>query len=78
MKVREVVADLTPRLAAAAGEVADLRKQLDVALQRRDALIVQARTEGMTQVAIARAAKVSQPHIIRVLAAAEPGLLLPS
>lgn len=69
MRVREVAGDLTPRLTKAASDISDARKQLDVALDRRDELIVQADREGMTQRAIARAAGVSQPHVLRVLAA---------
>jgi DNA-directed RNA polymerase specialized sigma subunit len=76
--VRAVARDLAPRLRKAADDVADARKAVELALERRDKLIVQARTEGMSQTAIATHARVSQPHIVRLLAAAEPGLLLPS
>ena len=75
---RAVAGDIAPRLAKARDDVAEARQQLDLALERRDKLIVQARTEHMSQKAIALHAGVSQPHIVRLLAAAEPGLLLPS
>lgn len=78
MTPREVALDLRPRLEKAAADVEDARKQLDVALTRRDTLVVQARTEGMSQKAIATAAKISQPHVVRLLAAAQPGLALPA
>lgn len=67
---REVGGDFAARLAKAASELDDARTQAAAALDRRDQIIVEADREGMSQRAIARFARVSQPHVIRVVAAA--------
>ncbi len=62
---------LPDRIRASADRVADLTKQLADEREVRDDLIVQAVDDaGMSQRAVAKAAGVSQPHLIRILAAA--------
>lgn len=74
---QSVLADLTPRLEAAARAVKDAQVELALALEARNELIVQAVDEGMAQTKVAAAAQVSQPQVVRVLAASEPDALLP-
>jgi len=74
---RAVAHGLAERVDAVVAEVADLRRQLDIALERRDALMVEARQEGMSQSTIAGKFKVSQPHVMRILASAQARLALP-
>lgn len=69
--------DLTPRLEAAANAVKDAQIELELAIEARNELIVQAVDEGLTQKAVAAAAGVSQPHVVRVLAGSEPDAVLP-
>lgn len=69
--VREVLADMAPRLESAATEVEDARKALDLALERRNELIVAAVDQGMTQRRIAALSRIGSPHVIRILAAAD-------
>lgn len=69
--------DLTPRLEAAAAAVADAKVELALAIEHRDALVVEAADEGMTQKRIASAIGCGQPHIIRILAASERDAVLP-
>lgn len=72
-----VLQDLQPRLEAAVSEVADARLQLEVALERRDRLVVQAVDEGMQQSRVAKIAGVSPPHVIKILAKSQPSEVLP-
>lgn len=64
----EVLADMLPRLTAAAGDVADARTALELALLRRDELAAAAVDEGMRQKDVAAAIGVKPPHLIRILA----------
>lgn len=59
--------DLLPRIAAAADEVAQARELLDVATRRRNELMVEAVDEGVAQQQVARAARISQPRLIKIL-----------
>lgn len=60
---------LPDRIKASADRVEALTKQLLNERRTRDALIVAAVDEaGMSQRAVARAAGISQPHLIRILA----------
>lgn len=77
MTQRVVLSDLTPRLEAAANAVKDAELEYRLALEQRDALVVQAVDEGMQQRRVAKAAGVSQPHVIRILARSEPDAVLP-
>lgn len=72
-----VLTDLVPRLESARDAVKDAQVELELALEHRNELIVQAVDEGLTQKTVATAAGVSQPHVIRVLAASEPDAVLP-
>jgi hypothetical protein len=72
-----VLQDVQPRLEAAVAEVADARLQLEVALERRDALVVQAVDEGMQQSRVAKLAQVSAPHVVKILAKSQPDAVLP-
>lgn len=65
--VREVLADMRPRLEAAGRDVADARTALDLALTRRNELAVAAVDEGMAQKDVAAAIGVKPPHLIRLL-----------
>lgn len=67
MSVRAVLTDIPDRLEASAREVADLREQLAIALQRRNTLIVTAVDAGMEQRRVAERAGVKPPHVIRIL-----------
>ena len=62
---------LPRRIEASAARYADLTKQAADEREVRDRLIVEAVDEaGMSQRAVARAAGISQPHLIRILAEA--------
>lgn len=68
--VLEEYAELPDRIKASAERVEDLTAQLADERRRRDALIVQAIDQaGIPQRQIAAAAHLSQPHLIRILAA---------
>ena len=67
-RAREIPDEIGPRLDKATADIEDLRRQLELALTRRDQIIVQADRDGWTQRAIARRAKVSQPHVLRIVA----------
>lgn len=56
------------RLRAAAGDVERERKVLTDVLERRDRLIVEAADQGVSIRTIARAADLSHPGVMRVLA----------
>lgn len=66
--VREVLADLAPRLQAAGWAVEDARTALGLAIERRNELIVAGVDEGMTQSRVAALAGVKPPHVIRIVA----------
>ncbi len=68
----EVRLDLSPRLEAAAAAVRDAKEALQLKLEQRDQLIVQAVDEGMQQRVVARLAGVSQTRVIAVLAGSQP------
>lgn len=69
--VLEDFASLPDRIAESASRVADLTQQLADERHRRDELIVAAVDQaGIAQAQVARAAGLSQPHLIRILAAA--------
>lgn len=64
----EVLADMAPRLRAARAEVDDARLALALAITRRNELVVAAVDQGMRGSAVAAAAGVKPPHVIRILA----------
>ncbi len=67
--VTDDTADTYPaRLAAAAGQVDDLRAALDAAIELRDQLIVQAVEAGYTNRETARAAGLSEGRVVAILA----------
>ena len=69
MTVMDEFSDLPVRIDAVATNVRELEEQLKNARETRDQLIVEAVDEaGMPQARVARAAGLSQPHIIRILA----------
>ena len=69
MTILDEFADLPVRIGNVAEEVRSLEEQLKNARETRDRLIVEAVDEGgMAQARVARAAGLSQPHIIRILA----------
>lgn len=55
------------RLEAAADEVESTKKAHENALERRNRLIVDAVDGGLVQKLVAQFARVSQPHVVRVL-----------
>ena len=60
---------LPERIKASADHLADLTAQATNERKIRDELIVQAVDEaGLTMAAVSRAAGISQPHIVRILA----------
>jgi DNA invertase Pin-like site-specific DNA recombinase len=62
---------LPARIRASADRLRDLKAETDNERKRRDELIVDAvDLGGMTTAAVARAAGVSQPQVIRILSAA--------
>ncbi|MBB3043936.1 sigma factor-like helix-turn-helix DNA-binding protein [Nocardioides soli] len=62
---------LPERIKVSSGRITELREQLAAELETRERLIVQAVDEAnIPQADVARAAGVSQPHIIRILAKA--------
>jgi thiamine pyrophosphokinase len=69
--VREVLADMAPRIEVAAQDVDDARTALQLALERRNELIVVACDQGMTQHRVATLARIKPPHVIRILAGAD-------
>jgi hypothetical protein len=69
--VREVLADMAPRIEAAAADVEDARTALELALERRNGLIVAAVDQGMAQNRAAALARIKGPHVIRILAEAD-------
>lgn len=74
-RAAEVLLDWLPRIEAAARELADVEEMRAAAIRRRDELIVGAADDGVSQKAIAAAAHVSQPRVIKILStphAAEP------
>ncbi len=77
MSAAAVLQDITPRLEQAVADVEDGRLQLELALERRDRLIVQAVDEGMRQSQVAALAKVSAPHVVKILAKSQPDAVLP-
>lgn len=69
MTILDEFADLPVRINAVADEVRSLEEQLKNARETRDRLIVEAVDEArVPQAQVARAAGLSQPHIIRILA----------
>lgn len=71
MTILDEYADLPVRIDAVATNVRELEEQLKNARETRDRLIVEAVDEAnMPQARVARAAGLSQPHIIRILAKA--------
>lgn len=66
-RVAEVLLDFLPRIEAAADEIDDARALVRAATQRRDQLILDAVDAGVSQRAVAKAARVGQPRIIRIL-----------
>ena len=64
-----VLDDMATRLAAAADEVDATKVARQAAIRQRNLLILEAADDhGMTQAQIAKHAKVTQPHVIRILA----------
>lgn len=69
MTVIDELGSLPARIRASVERIGELREQASKELQIRDGLIVQAIDHAkMTQAAVARAAGVSQAHIVRILA----------
>lgn len=67
--------DLRARLATHADNVESARKAYDLAVEQRNAAVVSAVDEGgMAQGVVARLVRVSQPHIVRILAKASQAL----
>lgn len=56
------------RLQAAATDVVEAKERWKKAIQRRNGVIAEAVDGGFPQSATARHAKVSQPHVVRVMA----------
>jgi hypothetical protein len=75
--MHEVIADLGPRLEAAARDVSDASEARELAIAARNALVVRAVEEGMTQKAAARFAGVSAPYVTKMLLEAEPAMVIP-
>lgn len=75
--VSEVLDDMAPRLRAAQRNVDDTRVAARLAVDARNELVVRAADEGMSNKAIAAALGVGQPHVGRILLAAEPQDLIP-
>lgn len=70
MTVIEELGSLPERIKTSAARLTDLAEQLAAEREIRDQLIVQAVDEaGIPQADVARAANLSQPHIVRILAA---------
>lgn len=63
-----VLGDMSARLEASRDDVASKRKALELAIKQRNRLIVTAVDGGMSQGAVANAAGIGQPHVVRVLA----------
>lgn len=66
-RVAEVLLDFLPRIEAAANELDDAKALVHAATQRRNQLIVDAVDAGVSQRAVAKAARVGQPRIIGIL-----------
>lgn len=62
-----VLTDMNPRLQAAAVAVADTRDAHKAALELRDELVEAAVDHGMSQRAVARAARISVSLVSRIL-----------
>lgn len=67
-----VLTDMTARLEAAAADVVDLTDRRRAALELRDELIIAAVDGGMSLRAVARAARVTSPRVVAILARPEP------
>lgn len=68
MTVIDELGSLPERITKSAERVRELDQQLRLERETRDRLIVQAVDEaGMPQAKVARAAGLSQPHILRIL-----------
>lgn len=67
VKPKTVLEDYRPRLEAAARDVADAKTELELAITARNELVVDAVDHGMTQLAVANAAGVSQPTVTKIL-----------
>jgi predicted metalloendopeptidase len=62
------IAGYADRLKSAANAVAEAKERWKKALQQRNEIIAEAVDNGFPQSAAARHAKVSQPHVVRVMA----------
>ena len=66
-RVAEVLLDFLPRIEAAADELDDAKQLVHAATLRRNMLIIRAVDAGVSQRAVAKAARVGQPRIIGIL-----------
>ena len=66
--VSTVLTDMNPRLEAAAAAVKDAEAALADAREQRDALVVTAIDQGMSQRAVARAAGISVARVCAIVA----------
>lgn len=67
--------DLSARLAHAADQVESSKAAYDLAVEQRNAAVVEAvDAGGMAQGVAARLVRVSQPHVVRILARASQAL----
>lgn len=67
MTVLDQLTYMPDRLAAAADHVEETHRAYQLAVEHRNRLIIDAVDSGMPQRLVARAARVSQPHVVRVL-----------
>jgi len=63
---------MRPRLEAAAAAVLDAREAYEARLEQRDALIVQAVDQGMSQGHVATAAGIRKGRVSAILAGSQP------
>lgn len=56
------------RLTGAADAVAEAKERWKLSIQQRNEIIAEAVDNGYAQAATAKAARVSQPHVVRVMA----------
>jgi hypothetical protein len=69
-----LIGGYTERLNAAADAVVEAKERWKLSIRQRNEIIADAVDDGFPQSATARAARVSQPHVVRVMAGTYEGV----